>query len=168
MFEGMGGFENIEEAYRDFEGRVPHGKESFMVLTAHLIAERALIKFIKSRVTDENYETQYFGNDSPCRSGLGLILLAQGLSLRDEIEQTHTDKIWDSLKTLNSLRNKLAHELDPDSLNIQKRMRKFIEQVEPGMMETENDVNKAFRKSAGLLVILLEIDSEPLTFSDLD
>lgn len=168
MFEEMGGFEELEEANREFNSRVPHGHESYLVLTAHLIAEQALVKFIKARVSGSNFEKQFTDDNSPCRSGLGLILLAQGLSLRDEIPQAHAELIWPSLRTLNSLRNRLVHELDPDANDIHKRMKKFITQACPEMLGNEPNINKAFRECANLVVLYLNIDQQPLSLSDID
>lgn len=166
MFEGFKGFEELEEAFREFDSRVPHGEEAFMVLKAHLVTERALVEFVRARVADAEFDTQFLGGDSPCRNGLGLIILAQGLSLRDEVPQTHADIVWPALKMLNRIRNTLAHELDPDSSKVRTRMATFVKLVDEDMLNIEPDINKAFRKCAGLLVVYLHIDKQPLLASD--
>lgn len=169
MFEGFRLFEDleVEEAFREFDSRVPHGEETFMVLKAHLVAERALVEFVRARVADPEFDAQFLGRDSPCRNGLGLIILAQGLSLRDELPQAYANIVWPALRMLNHIRNMLAHELDPDSSKLRTKMSKFVGLVNEDMLNIEPDINKAFRKCAGLLVIYLHIDKKPLLATDI-
>ncbi|MCO5093802.1 MAG: hypothetical protein M9960_01055 [Xanthomonadaceae bacterium] len=158
----------LEEVHQLYDKTVPKGEEVFMVIKAHLIIESALIEFVKARTVDaDEFHNQIFDGNSPCRNGLGLVLLAQGLSIRDEIPQTHAEIIWPSLKLLNSIRNRLVHELSPDHTKIRAQMRKFCDSVFPeGIWNHESDVNKAFYKSAGLLLSLLHIDRHPLWVED--
>ncbi len=170
MFEGLG-LEEVDKVFCNFDTRVPHGEELFMVLKAHLIIEQALVEFVKIRVANIDFnegDEGFICNNSPCRNGLGLILLAQGLSLRDEAPQSYANIIWPALKLLNSTRNSLAHELDPNSIKLKKKMTKFIELFREDMPTTELDVNKAFRSCAGLLVVYLHLDKQPFLTSDID
>lgn len=161
-------FEDLDEADRLYEKTVPKGEEVFMVVKAHLIIESALIEFVKARTPDAvEFHKQIINGDSPCRNGLGLVLIAQGLSIRDEVPQTHAHLIWPSLKLLNRIRNKLAHELSPDHTKIQAQMREFCNAVLPaGIWSVESDVNRAFHKCAGYLLSLLHIDQHPLWMED--
>ena len=138
-----------------------------MVLKAHLVAERALVAFVKARVPDPQFlKDSLQDKNSPCRSGLGLILLAEGLSLRDEIPQTYARLIWPALKTLNGIRNQLVHELNPDSVNVQKKMRKFIEATLPEIENSAHNFNQGFHACVKYVVALLAIDTKPLAVDD--
>jgi len=161
-------FEELDEAAALFDRTVPHGEEVFMVLKAHLMIETALVAFVKARTPDAiDFHKQVLGGDSPCRNGFGLILLAQALSMRDEVPQTHADVVWPALKLLNRIRNNLAHELSPDHGKLQRRMHEFCNAVFPkGVESVESDVNRAFHKCAGLLLVYLHIDKHPLWQDD--
>ena len=82
--------DEIDQDIKTFEELVPHGEESFMVIKAHLLAEHSLVQYVIARVPSMATEIQE--RNSPVRSGLGLIQLAQALSLRDEVEPTCSDK----------------------------------------------------------------------------
>lgn len=74
-----------------FQKLVPFGEEAFMVLRAHLIAERGVWQFIEARVQTPKVLEHLKDNNSPVRSGLGAILLAEALSTRDEIPPNFAD-----------------------------------------------------------------------------
>ena len=97
---------------KEFDRLVPHGEAAFVVLRAQLISEHSVAQYVAARVPALAVELA--DRNSPVRSGLALILLAQSLSLCDEIPPTCSDILWPALKKLNSLRNSLAHQLYPE------------------------------------------------------
>lgn len=165
--DGLGDMEQLDALLREFDARVPHGEEAFMVLKSHLFAERALIEFINARISDPKFRNEIHTNNN-VRNGSGLIALAQGISLRDDVPHAHADVIWPALRKLNRIRNDLAHILDPDSSTLQDKMRDFVKTVSADMLVHDSDVNRAFRKAAAILVAYLHIDKEPLSSSDLE
>lgn len=110
----------VEQALEMFEKSWPHGEEAFIVLGAHLKAEHSLAQYVAARVPSMAKDIE--DRNSPVRSGLALILLAQALSLRDEIPPACSEKLWPALKALNSLRNDLAHNLYPNTDKVVNRM----------------------------------------------
>ena len=157
----------MDEIYQDFkmfEQLVPHGEESFMVLKAHLLAEHSLGQYVISRVPSMAAEIQE--RNSPVRSGLALILLAEALSLRDEVEPTCSGILWPALKTLNSLRNDLAHNLYPNTDKITNRMQEFVRIVGGEPTRSGENLNRSFRDCAQAVIGYLAIDRHPLTIQD--
>lgn len=160
-------FAESDEAAQIFDSLVPHGDEAFMVLKAHLVAERALVAFVKARAPSPSFQKDSIQDkNSPCSSGLGLILLAEGLSLRDDIPQTHAHIVWPALKTLNGIRNQLVHELNPDSASVQKKMIKFIKAAVPEIEDSACNLNQTFHACVKYVVALLAIDRKPLLVDD--
>lgn len=168
MFKGFDGSDDLDAEYSELEHLIPYGDEAFMVLKAHLLAEQALVEFVRQRVVDAKFEKQALEEKSPCSQGIGLILLAHGLSLRDEVPHAHAEVIWSGLRKLNGIRNTLAHELEPNFQKLQHRMGDFINAVCSEMLRTEPNINKAFRKCAIMLVLYLNIDRRPFLVSDVD
>lgn len=157
----------VDEASQNFDQMVPFGEAAFMVLRAQLLAEHSVAQFIAARVpslTDEIDDP-----NSPVRSGLALILLAQALSLRDEIPPTCADILWPALKKLNSLRNDLAHQLYPHPAKIERTMREFVKAVSGWSVSSTDtlNVNQQFRLSAQMLVAFLAVDREPFSLVDI-
>jgi hypothetical protein len=158
--------EPVNEALRKFESIVPFGDEAFMVLKAHLLAERHLCAYIESRLSNPAFMKEVESPYCPVSSGLGLILLAQALSLRDEVPPTCSDILWPALKELNELRNRLAHELDPDQHKVQKKMRQFVKLATGAPCTEGENLNRLFYSAAQRIVAYLTLDREPLTMED--
>lgn len=158
--------EPMDEAQREFATVVPFGHHAFMVLQAHLLAEQHLFSYISSRLSNPSLLEEVEGRYSPVGSGLGLILLAQALSLRDEVPPTCSDLLWPALKTLNELRNQLAHELRPDPVKVDKKMRKFVELASGSALSRHENLNQMFYAAAKMLVAYLAIDRNPMTMDD--
>lgn len=156
----------IQHDMQAFDQLVPHGEEAFMVLKAQLFAEHSVVQFVKARVPSLDTEIQ--DKNSPVRSGLALILLAEALSLRDEIPPTCSDVLWPALKMLNSLRNDLAHSLYPNIDKMESRMKKFVQLVsgDPVLTTDNLNLNQQFRACAQLVVGYLVIDRQPHTIDD--
>ena len=148
----------------EFDSQVPFGEAAFVVLKAHLIAERSLTEYIAARVPTLAQELDH--RNSPVRSGLALILLAEALSLRDEVPPTCGDVLWPALKLLNSLRNDLAHNLYPSTDKTEHRMREFVRVVSGNTVERGENINILFRSAARSVISYLSIDRTPLTLSD--
>lgn len=156
----------LDKAQKTFEKLVPHGEESFMVLKAQLLAEHHVSEYVAARVP--SLASDIADHNSPVRSGLALILLAQALSLRDEIPPTCSDVLWPALKALNTLRNELAHTLYPNNDRIVRRMKQFVETVSGQEVASGQNLNLAFWHAANLLVGYLAIDKQPLTLADIE
>jgi len=156
----------IDSDMLKFNEMVPHGEEAFMVLKSQLFAEHSVVQFVKARVPSMDAVIQE--KNSPVRSGLALILLAEALSLRDEIPPTCSNVLWPALKLLNSLRNDLAHSLYPNTDKIESRMKKFVLLVsgDPVLPTDSLNLNQQFRACAQLVVGYLAIDRQPLTIED--
>ncbi|MGZ8288207.1 MAG: hypothetical protein ACXW2U_07260 [Telluria sp.] len=86
----------MEQDLKTFDVLVPHGEEAFMVLKAQLLAEHSVAQFVAARIPALMSEIEH--PNSPVRSGLALILLAEALSLRDEIPPACGDRLWPALK----------------------------------------------------------------------
>ena len=142
--------DNLERDLETFEKLVPHGEEAYMVLKAQLLAEHSLSQYVLARVPSMEKEIE--DRNSPVRSGLGLILLAQALSLRDEIPPTCSEKLWPALKALNTLRNDLAHQLYPNTDTIISRMQNFVKLVSGEPVGPKENLNRSFRLSAQAVV----------------
>lgn len=156
----------FHEDIKTFAELVPHGEESFMVLKAQLFVEHSLAQYVASRVPSMASELQ--NRNSPVRCGLALILLAQALSLRDDIPPTCSEKLWPALKTLNSLRNDLAHDLYPNTDRITNRMQDFVRLVSGASVDPSENLNRLFHMCAQTVVSFLAIDRQPLTIADVD
>ena len=148
----------------EFDRLVPHGEAAFVVLRAQLISEHSVAQYVAARVPALAVELA--GRNSPVRSGLALILLAQSLSLCDEIPPTCSHILWPALKKLNSLRNSLAHQLYPEEGNIDEQMRNFVRLVTGDDVKSDENLNQLFRLAAKMLVSYLAIDRKPLTMQD--
>jgi hypothetical protein len=156
----------MNEAVKKFEAVVPFGEEAFMVLKAHLFAEHHLCAYIGSRVGDPEFMKEMMSRYSPVGSGLGLILIAQALSFRDEVPPACSDVLWPALKELNELRNYLAHELDPDQSKVSKKMRQFIKLAAGYSCNEDENLNQVFYASAKMIADFLVLDREPMTIQD--
>lgn len=158
--------ELVDDAQKQFGVVVPFGEEAFMVLRAHLLAEHHLFAYVRSRVADPEFIKEVESRYSPVGSGLGLILLAQALSLRDEVSPACSDVLWPALKVLNDLRNRLAHELHPDQAGVVKKMKKFIQLALGESVPSDGNLNQVFYACAQMIVAYLAIDRQPLTVAD--
>lgn len=158
--------EFVDDALKQFGEVVPFGEEAFMVLRAHLIAEHHLFAYVRSRVVDPEFMKEVESRYSPVGSGLGLILLAQALSLRDEVPPACNDVLWPALKALNELRNRLAHELHPDQDGLVKKMKKFIQLSLGESVPSGGNLNQLFYACAQMIVAYLAIDRQPFTVAD--
>ena len=156
----------VEEALRKFAEIVPEGEEAFMILKVQLLAEHYLWGYINARIENQEFLKELADPYSPVSSGLSLILLAQAISLRDEVPPSCSDKIWPALKALNRLRNSLAHELKPDPKSVAKKMRKFVKLATGAPCTEEKNLNSIFYGAAQLAVGFLEIDRKPLSIED--
>jgi hypothetical protein len=73
------------------------------------------------------------------------------------------DKIWPALYQLNSLRNRLAHELEPD----RKKIEKYMRDVSTGLLgNVTGNLNRDFYHAALLLLAYLGIERQPMTLAD--
>ncbi len=134
-----------------------------MVLKAHLILEESLWKFLLARLP-EALVTSFRGENSPVSSGKALVQLAQAVASRDSIPISNDAVVWDALYKVNSLRNKLAHELEPQRKKVVALMKDVCRLVLKD--EPSEHPNRDFYHATMLLVGYLAIDREPMTIAD--
>lgn len=159
--------DTVFEIFELFDKHVPHGHEAFLVLKAQLLVEMRLRDFVKARISDASLLKDVFCRDSPVRSGKGLIILARSLADRDEIKFATDSVQWKAIDILNNLRNDLAHELEPNSESITKKMQNFIVAMGDESTDTGN-LNQHFRSCTLLLFGNLGIFRDPAVPSDFD
>lgn len=110
------------DAFRQFLLKLPHGKDVVLViLKGQLLVEGQVKQIVIQRVS-------HFAALNDARLNFSQqICLAHALVGNDTAPW-----IWSSLKKLGALRNKIAHEMEADSLT--KEIEKFINSV-PGFFE---------------------------------
>jgi vacuolar-type H+-ATPase subunit I/STV1 len=110
------------DAFRHFLLKLPHGKDIVLViLKGQLLIEEQVKQIVKQRVS-------YFSVLNDAR-----LSFSQQISLAHALVGNEVDPwIWSSLKKIGALRNKIAHEMEADSLT--KEIEKFINSV-PGLFE---------------------------------
>ena len=149
-----------------FENVVPFSDETVMVLKAQLFIEKCLWSLIRTRIDDHEMLNEMAGQYSPVSSGMGLVYLAKALLMRDELAPVGTAKLWPAFKTLNNLRNLVAHNLHPDQMALQKAMRKFIQQATGEPPANDENLAQSFWQAAYFLTELMNIDQRPMTFAE--
>ena len=96
---------------------LPSDDVTLMVLKGHLLIEEQLVSILKTRIrhskTLEEARLTFFQR----------LCLAKAIGYREE-----NDWLWHSIRKLNSVRNDLAHKVDPAKLNV--KLQEFIELVE--------------------------------------
>ena len=155
--------DSITHDIETFQNLVPLGDEASMVLKAHLILEESLWKFLSARLPDSLIK-EFRDENSPVSSGKALIQLAQAVASRDELPISNEAVVWEALYKTNTLRNKLAHELDPERkkvVNLMNAIYKIVSREEPG-----EEPSKDFYYAILLLVGYLAIDRQPATMAD--
>lgn len=153
----------IQEEIQNYERIVPFADEATMVLKAHLLLEQSLWKLIAARIADPALIEGLRGENSGVRNGKALVQLAQALAARDEVPMNNGDKIWPALYQLNSLRNRLAHELEPD----RKKIEKYMRDVSTSLLgNVTGNLNRDFYHAALLLLAYLGIERQPMTLAD--
>lgn len=155
----------IEHDIEIFKRLVPLGDEASMVMKAHLILEESLWKFLAARLPEELVVT-FSDEQSPVNNGKALVQLAQAVASRDEIPISQDEVVWAALYKISKLRNKLAHELDPQRKKVVSLMKDVCRLV----LRIDDTVEpmRDFYLATLLLVQYLAIDREPLTLADVD
>lgn len=154
----------IQREIASFESLVPRADEASMVLKAHLVLEESLWKFLLARLPETLVRSMQ-GENSPVSNGKALVQLAQAVAARDEVPITNDAVLWDALYKVNTLRNKLAHELDPERKKVVSLMRDISRLVLNGV--TEHPC-RDFYNATMFLVGYLAIDREPMTMKDVE
>ena len=157
--------DTIHAEIENFQNIVPFADEATMVLKAHLLLEQSLWKFISARLSNDDLVTALRCKESEVRNGKALIQLAEAIAARDEVPIDNGEKLWPALYAVNSLRNSLAHEIEPDRKKIEKYMRKVANTV---CGEVTDNLNRDFYWAAILLLGYLGISREALDVSDLE
>lgn len=116
------------EAFRRFLTLLPHGKDTELVLLkGHLLIEEQIHQIIKERLKnpDALKDARIECHQAIC--------LAQSLFPLD-----YQPWLWDALKKLNTLRNKVAHNIEPNGLG--DRIEYFVTAYPWGYAEIEDKV----------------------------
>lgn len=148
----------VHQEMQLFQDIVPLDDEVAMVLKAHLLLERSLWQFVAVRIGDEDLLKDLQSENSGVKGGKALIQLAQALGSRDEHPIDNAEKLWPALHELNSLRNKVAHSLEPDRRKVSKHMRHIVKVV---LGENTNDLQRDFYHAAWLLLGYMGIARQP-------
>lgn len=155
--------DSFEHDMETFKKLVPLGDEASMVLKAHLILEESLWKFLLARLP-ETLVTSFRDENSSVSSGKALVQLAQAVASRDEIPISNEAVVWDALYKVNSLRNKLAHELAPKRTKVIALMKDICRLV---LNDSDSEQpSRDFYCVTLLLVGYLAIDCKPMTMAD--
>lgn len=159
---------NFKNSSEHFERHVPHSNAVLIVLKAHLVVEVRLLEFIKARVSSELFKEVGRFREGSFRVNL---LLARALAERDEIPLDNAHILWPALEQLGKLRNDAAHILEHSGSSFEDKMRAFIEKMDPTIglsndIALSEDLHNVFRAAASYLNSLLEIQRDPLWFSD--
>ena len=155
--------DEILREIENYEKIVPFADEATMVLKAHLLMEQSLWKFVAERIEDAELLTALRAENSGVRDGKALVQLAQALSTRDDVPIHNEHRVWPALHTLNSLRNKLAHELEPDRKKVERYMREFSKAL---LGDITGHLNRDFYYAAMIPLADLGINRVPGTWSD--
>lgn len=155
--------DTITHDIETFKKLVPLGDESSMVLKAHLILEESLWKFLLARLPEPLVLTLQDEN-SPVKNGKALIQVAQAVAARDQFPISNDAIVWKALYKINSLRNKLAHELDPARKKVEPLMKEVFKLVLNE--EPSDELSRDFYDATLLLVGYLAIDRAPTTMAD--
>ena len=98
----------IEENFKRFFKHIAIDETDrvLVVLKGHLLVEELLREYIKARVTNHKYLDDARLTFHQC------LCIARSLSNNND-----NSKLWKSIKLLNTLRNKLAHSLEPNDID---------------------------------------------------
>jgi hypothetical protein len=118
------GLDILDVGDRHFEGI---NDFTLLILKAHLLIEEELYNQLRSVFPNPQYFDQLSLNFHR------LILLGRALNTRrtDENEPVeHVEMCWDAIEALNTIRNKLAHNLEPPDLDpLLARMRLVLREA---------------------------------------
>jgi len=161
-------FEDIDAARDMFHRHVPFSDAAFLVLKAHLVVELHLLDFIRTRVSEAVYKEVEKVREG---SFSVRVLLARALADRDEIPPQKQNVLWPALQQLGSLRNLVAHTLEPNGSSLADKMSDFIKKVDPDSEFSnakvgDDELHRTFRDAAFLLTSLLTIHREPYLLAD--
>ena len=157
------------ESNSDFDHHVPYSDVTSLVLKAHLLIERALLKFIATRVSSDLYD-EIAGKEF---SYFQRVILARALAHHDAQPIEGDKEIWPSLKRIGKLRNDLVHKLSHSGTTIEDQLRVFVDTMDPdrsiwGTIYAKQNPHWVFQQAAIRLHFLLTLSKEPLTLSDID
>jgi hypothetical protein len=131
------------EAFEKFFKKLPHGKDlTLVVLKGHLLLEEQI-----RAVVDERLQSPLALKDArlDCHQ---IICLAESLCPKDT-----TPNLWKAAKKLNTLRNNIAHSLDPKGL--EHRVADFVQLFPSGLSEKDEPMQEQFEKSLLSLFVLM-------------
>lgn len=123
------------EAFRRFFAKLPHGKDFTLVaLRGHLLLEEQV-----RSVVDERLQSPLALKDArlECHQ---IICLAEALCPKDV-----NPNLWKAAKKLNTLRNDIAHSLDPKGL--ERHVADFVKVFPSGFAEENEPMQEQFEKS---------------------
>jgi hypothetical protein len=107
------------EAFKRFLELLPHGKDrDLVILKAHLLVEEQLRQIISERLKN------------PAAVEDARLSFAQCAALaRSSFPEGHDPDLWKATTLLNKIRNALAHQLEPRSID--KAISQFVTTIQP-------------------------------------
>ncbi len=125
--------EFVERAERVLDG-IKDG--TLMTLKAHLLLEEALYAAVRAKCINPEYVEKA---NLSFYSQLQMARALYPVPSDDEKRKTASDMFWDASKALNTLRNKLAHNLEPKALGpILKRL--YVRELRDGESLSDPDI----------------------------
>lgn len=112
-----------------------------LILKGHLLVEEALY----AAVQDKFSQPQFFLDANPRFAQL--LAIAKGFFFDDK----HAP-VWDAIQALNSIRNRLAHRLDPDDVAVELKRLSFLMSVPIDISLRHPDAMKLIHASLGAIL----------------
>ncbi len=123
----------VERAEKHLEG-ITDG--TLLTLKAHLLLEEALFEAVCAKCASPNY---FEKAKLSFYQQLQMARALYPIPADDEKRTATMDMFWDASKALNTLRNQLAHNLDPKALGpILKRL--YVRELKDGESLSDSDV----------------------------
>ncbi len=136
-------------AYNELSEHLPKDDADpvLIILKGHLLIERLVRKFIRSRLPNpEAFDKGQF-------SAAACISLGESMCLKNK----EPEWLWRQVKELNSIRNKLAHNLDYKS--VEPRINNFVTTISNNQKLENKDLTNAIARLYGMMKGLCEISN---------
>jgi hypothetical protein len=134
-------------AYNELADHLPKEDADpvLIILKGHLLIERLVIKFILSRLPNPAPFEKVQFNTAQC------IAIGESMCLKN----TEPEWLWKQVKEINTIRNKLAHNLNYEG--VESRISNFISTIANAQGLTDRTTTNAIAKLYGMLKGLCDI-----------
>jgi len=116
-----------------------------IILKGHLLIERLVRKFILSRLPNSEAFDKANFNAAQC------IVLAESMCLKNK----EPEWLWKQVKEINTIRNKLAHNLDYES--VEPRIKNFVSTISNAQKLENRTITSAISRLYGMLKGLCDL-----------